>query len=60
MTTPKYKLTLNEIERAGNITKLERDGFTREAIHKTLYRETAGSTQQHREQIISRLYDRRK
>jgi hypothetical protein len=59
MTTPKYKLTINEIEKSGNIKKLERDGFSRETIMKTMYRETSGASQSDREKIIGKLYDRR-
>ena len=55
----KYKLTIGEIERSGNIAKLERDGFKREDIMKTMYKETAGATQREREQIVSKLYDRK-
>lgn len=60
MTTPKYKLTLAHIDKASNVHKLERDGFTKTEIHKVMYRETAGATQREREQIISKLYDRQK
>jgi len=59
MTTPKYKLTMAHIDKASNITKLERDGFTKEQIHKTMYAETSGASQREREQIISKLYDRK-
>ncbi len=59
MTTPKYKLTMNDIQKASNIHKLERDGFTKEQIMKTMYKETSGATQREREQIISKLYDRK-
>lgn len=58
MTIPKYKLTINEIERSGNIAKLERDGFTREQISKTMYKETAGASQQERTKIMSELFER--
>lgn len=58
--TTKYKLTMNDIERSGGIAKLERDGFKREQIMKTMYKETAGATQREREQIVSKLYDREK
>lgn len=60
MTTPKYKLTIAHIDKTANISKLERDGFTKEQIMKTMYKETAGASQREREQIISKLYDRRK
>ena len=60
MATPKYKLTMAHIDTVSNVHKLERDGFTKEQIHKVMYRETAGATQREREQIISKLYDRQK
>lgn len=56
--TTKYKLTINDIERAGGIAKLERDGFKREQIMKTMYKETEGATREQREKIVSKLYDR--
>ena len=59
MTTPKYKLTMNDIQKQSNIHKLERDGFSKETIMKTMYKETAGASQREREQIISRLFDRK-
>ena len=59
MTTPKYKLTMNDIQKASNIHKLERDGFSKETIMKTMYKETSGASQREREQIISKLYDRK-
>lgn len=55
----KYKLTMNDIDRASNIHKLERDGFSKETIMKTMYKETAGASQREREQIVSKLYDRK-
>lgn len=54
----KYKLTMNDIDRKGNIEKLKRDGFNNEAIHKAMYRETSGATQREREIIMNKLYDR--
>lgn len=48
------------IDKASNIHKLERDGFSKEQIHKVMYKETAGASQREREQIISKLYDRQK
>lgn len=56
----KYRLTLNHLEQHGNIKKLERDGFTREDIHRTLYNETEGASNKVREKIIQKLYDRSK
>ena len=59
MPKPKYKLTINEIERTSNVHKLERDGFTKHEIFGALYKETAGATQQERERIVGKLYDRK-
>lgn len=59
MATPKYKLTIAHIDKASNIHKLERDGFTREQITKVMYKETEGASRQERTQIISKLYDRK-
>lgn len=49
---------MNDIERHGGASRLERDGFSRETIMKTMYKETSGLPQQDRERIISKLYDR--
>lgn len=56
----KYTLNLNHLMQQGDIKKLERDGFNREDIHKTLYKETEGASVKERTDIISKLYDRRK
>lgn len=58
MATPKYKLTLKMIETVGEIAKLERDGFTREQISKTMYRETDGASQDYRNKIFTNLHER--
>lgn len=58
MKTPKYKITANILESAGNIRKLEHDGFSREAIHKQMYKETAGASTQERRQLMKNLYQR--
>ena len=54
-----YKLTLHELERVGNIEKLEHDGFNRHDVHDVLYKNTDGAPHRLREDIISKLYDRR-
>jgi hypothetical protein len=59
MTKPKYTLKMSHILEQSGIHKLERDGHSKEAIHKLMYKETAGATQREREQIISKLYDRK-
>lgn len=53
-----YKLTLNEIEKKGNIEKLKRDGFNNEQIHKAMYKVTEGATQREREKIMNKLHER--
>ncbi len=60
MTNPKYKITMRDLETRGGIAKLERDGHSKEAIMKTMYKHTDGASQQHREQLVSKLYDREK
>ena len=55
----KYKLTINEIEKAHTVSKLERDGFKREDIVREMYKQTDGASTQERERIIGRLYDRK-
>lgn len=56
----KYKPTLRDFEQPGGIAKLERDGFSREQIHKHMYKLTDGASRQDREKIMSNLYDRQK
>jgi len=57
MTKP--KITIRDLEQRGGIAKLERDGHSREAIMKTMYKHTTGSTTAHRNELVSKLYDRR-
>jgi len=59
MSNPKYKITMRDLETRGGIAKLERDGHTKESIMKTMYKHTTGASQQDREKIVSKLYDRR-
>jgi hypothetical protein len=59
MTTPKYPLKMSHILEQSGIHKLERDGFTREQIHKVMYKESEGASRRERENIISKLYDRK-
>ncbi len=59
MTKPKYTLKMSHILEQSGVHKLERDGFTKGEIHKVMYKETKGASQRERENIISRLYDRK-
>lgn len=54
----KYSLTPRELERAGNIRKLERDGFSKEQIHKEMYKITDGASTPERREIMRKLYQR--
>ena len=56
----KYKISINDLERQGGIAKLERDGFTKEQISKSMYKQTEGMPQRERQDLMSKLYDRRK
>lgn len=54
----KYKITPQMLETRHNVAKLERDGFTREQIHKEMYKITCGASDKERRDIMSKLYDR--
>lgn len=58
MSTPKYKMTLRDLETKHGVNKLERDGFTRERIVSEMYKLTDGAPQQLRTDLVSKLYDR--
>lgn len=55
---PKYKITSSILESAGEIRKLERDGFTREQIHKEMYRVTDGMSTNERRDLMQKMYQR--
>jgi hypothetical protein len=56
----KYNPTLRDLEQPGGIEKLERDGFSNEQIHKEMYRQTEGASQQYRTRLMEQLYIREK
>ena len=58
MKTPKYRLTPKELESVGNIRKFEHDGFTREQIHKEMYKATDGMSTPERRNLMKKLYER--
>ena len=58
MSTPKYKITPGMLETKGAISKLEKDGHTRESISKAMYNITDGATVEQRRKIVSDLYER--
>ncbi len=55
----KYNLTLDQIQKQSNIHKLERDGFSKETIMKTMYREMNGASKEVIEGTVRKLYDRK-
>jgi len=56
----KYTPTLRDFEQPGGCVKLEKDGFTKEQIHQSLYKLTDGASQQYRTKLMNNLYDREK
>ena len=58
MSKPKYKITENHLSERHGIARLERDGFTREQISKSMYAHTPGCKQQERNDIMRKLFDR--
>lgn len=58
MSNPKYNISMRDLEQRGGIHKLSRDGHSKEAIHRALYKHTDGAPHQLREKIIGQLYER--
>ncbi len=58
MNTPRYKITIKDLETRGGVAKLERDGFKREQIISEMYKHTEGASTREREKIVSNLYNR--
>lgn len=54
----KYKIKLSDLEKRGEINKLERDGFKREKIISEMYKLTDGASTEYRTRIVNNLYDR--
>jgi hypothetical protein len=55
----KSKIKISDFESQGGVTKLERDGHTREEITKTMYKMTDGMSDKDRQTAMSKFYDRR-
>jgi hypothetical protein len=56
----KYQISLSDLQRQGGIVKLQRDGFNKEQIFKSMYKQTAGATTEQRQELVSKLFDREK
>jgi hypothetical protein len=54
----KYKISEKDFTKHG-IAKLERDGFTRETIMKTMYEMTPGVSQKDRTKLVQDTFNRR-
>ena len=63
MSDPKYKISINDLERVGGIKKLEADGFSRsqimDAVHKqTNCAEFSHKTRTQQREMVQNLFDR--
>ena len=55
----KYTINENHLDTKHGIAKLEKDGFSREQISKSLYANTPGCSQKERTAIMKKLFDRK-
>lgn len=65
MNEPKYKISDSDIERAGGITKLEADGFSRVQIMDAIHKKTDDQEWGHRNrttqrELVQNFFDRTK
>ncbi|MGL6123763.1 MAG: hypothetical protein ACRC1W_12265 [Shewanella sp.] len=58
MSKPKYSINITHLETKHGIAKLERDGFSREQISKSMYKVTEGASTQQRNELMVKLHDR--
>jgi len=59
MAKPKYQITMTMLDTPSEIHKLERDGHDRHTIHEALFKHTRDATNQEREKIFSKFYERK-
>ena len=57
---PRYQISLSDLQRQGGIAKLQRDGFNKEQIFKSMYKQTQGASTEQRQELVSKLFDREK
>lgn len=55
----KYRITEQHLDTKHGIARLERDGFSRESIMKSMYNLTPGVDQRERTKIVKELFDRK-
>ena len=58
MSNPKYKITEQHLDTRAGIARLERDGFSREQIAKSLYAHAGKITADDARKLTKKLYDR--
>ena len=54
----KYKITEQHLDTKHGIAKLERDGFTREQISKSMYAHAGKASADEMRKLTKKLYDR--
>jgi hypothetical protein len=59
MSDPKYRITEHHLDTKHGIARLERDGFSRETIMKSMYNLTPGVDQRERTKIVKELFNRK-
>jgi hypothetical protein len=59
MNKPKYIINEKQISEQHGIKRLERDGFSREQIMKSMYNLTPGVSQGERTKMVKELFNRR-
>lgn len=55
----KYKITEQHLSERHGIARLQRDGFTKEQISKSMYAHTPGCTTAERRELVKKFYDRK-
>ncbi len=54
----KYKITANDLDKTGNVERLEAMGHDRESIHKAMFHHTDGISNPDRTDLMKNLYKR--
>lgn len=54
----KYRITESHLDRKDGITKLEKDGFSREEISRAYHKSVRGANHKESRAVLNRLYDR--
>jgi|GEM_PF-1577636 hypothetical protein len=54
----KYKITANDLDQRGGVERLEAMGHDRHTIHDAMFRHTDGISNNDRNKLMKRLYER--